>query len=134
MNLAMFSYYLSIYVAKQTYGKAMNIFLKVVEIIGYCVPVIFGIIPSKQALHVYFMGFTVIFVFCAIFITFSGKGNIIPSEKVNHIFGYLGSLSLPIYIFHPVILTLIDYVYEDCPKYAKYLIVFFFCINFSINI
>ena len=134
MNLSMFSYYLSIYVAKQTYGKAMNIFLKVVEIIGYCVPVIFGIIPSKPALHVYFMGSTVIFVFCAIFITFSGKGNIIPSEKVNHIFGYLGSLSLPIYIFHPVILTLIDYVYEDCPKYAKYLIVFFFCINFSINI
>ena len=37
----------------------------------------------------------------------------------------MGSLSLPIYIFHPVILTLIDYVYEDCPKYAKYLIVFF---------
>ena len=24
-----------------------------------------------------------------------------------------------------MIITLIDYVYEDCPKYAKYLIVFF---------
>ena len=125
MNLAMFSYYLSVYVSKNTYGKAMNIFLKVVEIIGYCVPVIFGIIPSKPSLHTFFMGATVVFTFCAIFITFSGKGNIIPNEKVNYIFGYLGSLSLPIYIFHPVILTLIDYVYDDCPKYAKYLIVFF---------
>ena len=125
MNLAMFSYYLSLYVGNQTYGKAMNIFLKVVEIIGYCVPVIFGVIPSRPSIHTFFMGATALLTFCAIFITFSNKGNIIPSEKANYIFGYLGSLSLPIYIFHPVIITLIDYVYEDCPKYAKYLIVFF---------
>ena len=125
MNLAMFSYYLSLYVGKQTYGKAMNIFLKVVEIIGYCVPVIFGVIQSKPSIHIFFMGATALLTFCAIFITFSNKGNIIPSEKANYIFGYLGSLSLPIYIFHPVIITLIDYVYEDCPKYAKYLIAFF---------
>ena len=28
-------------------------------------------------------------------------------------------------IFHPVIIDLIDYVWIPCPKYAKYLIVFF---------
>ena len=71
------------------------------------------------------MAATALLTFCAIFITFSNKGNIIPSEKVNYIFGFLGSISLPVYIFHPVIITLLDYVYEDCPKYAKYLIVFF---------
>ena len=43
---------------------------------------------------------------------------------MNNAFGYLGRISLPIYIFHPVIIILMDYVYEECPKYAKYLIVF----------
>ena len=124
MNLAMFSYYLSLYVGKQKYGKAMNIFLKVVEIIGYCVPVILGIIPSRPKLHTFFMASTALLTFCAIFITFSNKGNIVQSEKVNNAFAYLGSISLSIYIFHPVIIILIDYVYKDCPKYAKYLIVF----------
>ena len=124
MNLAMFSYYLSLYVGKQTYGKAMNIFLKVVEIIGYFLPVILGIIPIKQTNQPICMSVTGLCTFCAIFITFANKGNVIESEKVNNIFGYLGRISLPIYIFHPVIIILIDYIYEDCPKYAKYLIVF----------
>ena len=42
MNLAMISYHLSLYVGKQNYEKGMTIFLKVLEIIGYCVPAIFG--------------------------------------------------------------------------------------------
>ena len=124
MNLAMFSYYLSLYVGKQTYGECMNIFLKVVEIIGYFLPVILGIIPIKQTNQSYCMGVTGACTFCAIFITFSNKGNIIQSDKINYIFGYLGSISLPIYVFHPVIIILIDYVYTTCPKYAKYLIIF----------
>ena len=73
MNLAMFSYYLSLYVGKQTYGKAMNIFLKVVEIIGYCVPVIFGVIPSKPSIHTFFMGATALLTFCAILLPFPIK-------------------------------------------------------------
>ena len=40
MNLSMFSYYLSLYAGKKTYGECMNVFLKVVEIIGYGAPVI----------------------------------------------------------------------------------------------
>ena len=124
MNLAMFSYYLSLYVGKQAYGKAISIFLKVVEIIGYFFPVILGIIPIKQTNQPICMSVTGLCTFCAIFITFANKGNIIESEKVNNAFGYLGRISLPIYIFHPVIIILMDYVYEECPKYAKYLIVF----------
>ena len=124
MNLSMFSYYLSLYVGKQTYGECMNIFLKVVEIIGYGAPVILGIIPMKKANESYCMTVTGACAFCAIFITFSNKGNIIQSDKVNYIFGYLGSVSLPIYVFHPVIIILVDYVYTTCPKYAKHLIIF----------
>jgi len=69
MNLAMFSYYLSLYVGSQTYGKGMSIFLKIIEIICYCVPVILGVIPIKHEIHVYCMAATCIFVFFAISIT-----------------------------------------------------------------
>jgi len=40
------------------------------------------------------------------------------------VFGYLGAISLSIYLFHPVIISLIDYQKKDMPKYAKHLIVF----------
>ena len=97
---------------------------KVVEIIGYFLPVILGIIPIKETNQSYCMALTGAYTFCAIFITFSNKGNIIQSDRINYIFGYLGTVSLPIYIFHPVIIILIDYVYKTCPRYAKYLIIF----------
>lgn len=125
MNLSMFSYYLSLYIEKQTYSNGINILLKIVEIVAYCTPVILGIIPISANNEPICMTITGACAFVAIFITFSKKGNIIKSEKANYIFGYLGSISLPIYIFHPVIIDLIDYVWIPCPKYAKYLIVFF---------
>ena len=125
MNLSMFSYYLSIYIEKQAYSNGVNILLKIVEIVAYCTPVILGIIPISANNEPICMSITGACAFVAIFITFSKKGNIIKSEKANYIFGYLGSISLPIYIFHPVIIDLIDYVWIPCPKYAKYLIVFF---------
>ena len=125
MNLSMFSYYLSLYIEKQTYSNGINILLKIVEIVAYCIPVILGIIPISANNEPICMSITGACAFVAIFITFSKKGNIIKSEKANYIFGYLGSISLPIYIFHPVIIDLIDYVWIPCPKYAKYLIVFF---------
>ena len=124
MCLGMFSYYLSIYVKGKTYVDCVNILLKFVEMIGYCLPVILGIIPISSDYEGYLMGVTVICIFCAVFITFAGKGIIIKSNKVNHVFGYLGAISLPIYLFHPVIITLIDYLKDDFPKWEKFLIVF----------
>jgi peptidoglycan/LPS O-acetylase OafA/YrhL len=102
MNLSMFSYYLSLYIEKQTYSNGINILLKIVEIVAYCTPVILGIIPISANNEPICMSITGACAFVAIFITFSKKGNIIKSEKANYIFGYLGSISLPIYIFHPV--------------------------------
>ena len=113
MCIGMFSYYLSNYVKSKTYSEFINILLKVIEIIGYCVPVILGIIPVSVDYIVYFMMVTVICAFCSCFITFSGKGNIIKNDKVNLVFGYLGAISLPIYLFHPVIITLIYYIKKD---------------------
>ena len=121
----MFAYYLSNYVKSKTYSEGINILLKIVEIIGYCLPVIFGVIPVSNSYIVYFMMITVICAFCSCFITFSGKGNIIKNEKVNFVFGYLGSVSLPIYLFHPVLIELIYYLDKDIKKWKKFLIVFF---------
>ena len=124
MCIGMFSYYLSIYVKNKTYENFTNILLKIIEIIGYGLPVIFGIIPISLNYQVYLMMITVICEFCAIFITFAEKGNIIKNERINMIFGYLGAISLPIYLFHPIIITLIDYISKDIQKWVKYIIVF----------
>lgn len=125
MVVGMFSYYLSIFIIKKTFSNCTNIFFKIVEIVTYLLPVILGIIPISSDYQAYLMMVAVVCIFLAIVITFSNKGNIIENEMMNNIFGYLGSISLPIYLFHPVIIDFIDYIYEDCPKYAKYLLVFF---------
>ena len=72
----------------------------------------------------YLMVITMIYIFCAVTITFTEKGNVIKQEKVNFIFGYVGALSLPIYLFHPIIITLIDYKDKDMKRWVKYIIVF----------
>ena len=124
MCVGMFSYYLSIYVKSNNYGDKTMIFFKVLEIFSYCLPVILGIVPINSNNQAYLMVVTMICVFCAVFITFAEKGNIIENQKVNAVFGYLGSISLPIYLFHPVIIKLIDYINDETPRWVKYIIVF----------
>ena len=122
MCIGMYSYYVSISIKDKAYSDCINIILKIVEMIGYIVPAIVGIIPYNLDFKTYAVG--VIFIFVAVFITFAEKGNIVKNEKVNFVFGYLGAISLPIYLFHPVLISLIDYLNKDMPKYAKHLIVF----------
>ena len=124
MSIGMFSYYFSVYIKNKTFGNIFNLILKIVEMIGYSLPVIFGIIPVSTNYQVYLMMVTVICEFLAVTITFSEKGNIIKNQNLNKAFGYLGAISLPIYLFHPVIITLIDYIKKSIPKWVKYLIVF----------
>ena len=124
MSIGMFSYYFSIYIKNKTFGNNFNLFIKIVELIGYSIPVVFGIIPISANYQAYLMIVTVILEFLAVTITFSEKGNIIKDQKINKAFGYLGAISLPIYLFHPVIIKLIDYINKSTPKWAKYIIVF----------
>ena len=84
------------------------IFLNIIEIIGYFLPAILGIIPISKTYEPICMNAIGICTFCVI--SFSNNDNIIESDKLNWFFGYLGALSLPIYVFHPVILILIDYI------------------------
>ncbi len=123
MCVGMFAYYLSTVIAKKDLKPVPSIILKVVEMIGYCAPIILGIIPISSSLQPVCMVVAVVGIFVAISITFAGKGVIITNAKVNKVFGYLGSLSLAIYLFHPVVITLLEYV-GGLEIWAIYLIVF----------
>ena len=124
MSIGMLSYYLSICLKNKSFGNCSLILFKIFEIIGYVVPVILGVIPINKNYEVYLMMVTMVFVFFAVTFTFAEKGNVIKSQKVNYVFGYLGAISLPIYLFHPVLITLIDYLDKDMPRWEKYVIVF----------
>lgn len=122
--VGMCAYHLSVEIAKKEFTKPTAIVLKIIEISGYSVPVILGVVPMSAGLQPVGMVVAVIGVFAAISITFAGKGVAITNAKVNAAFGYLGGLSLAMYLFHPVIISLLDYAYTGVENWAKYLIVF----------
>lgn len=122
--VGMFAYHLSTFIAKKDLKKVSSVILKIIEIVGYSAPIILGIIPMSANLQPVGMVVAVIGVFAAISITFAGKGVTISNSKVNAVFGYLGGLSLAMYLFHPVIILLLDYAYIGVENWAKYLIVF----------
>lgn len=124
MCVGMFAYYLSTVLAKKEFDKKASICFKVIEVLGYLTPIILGIVPMSASLQPVAMVVAVVGVFLAISITFAGKGIAITNEKVNAVFGYLGSLSLAMYLFHPAMITMLDYAYADVENWAKYLIVF----------
>ena len=109
--------------AEKDFKPAPSVILKVVEIVCYCAPIILGFIPISAGLQPVCMVVSVICIFVAISITFAGKGVSINNSKVNKTFGYLGSLSLAIYLFHPVVIILLEYV-SGLEIWAIYSIVF----------
>lgn len=123
MCVGMFAYYLSTVIAKKDLKTAPSVTLKVVEMICYCAPIILGFVPISKSLELVCMVVAVVCIFVAISITFAGKGVAVTNSKVNKALGYLGSLSLAIYLFHPVIITLLEYV-GGLKIWAIYLIVF----------
>lgn len=124
MCVGMFSYYLSAFLAKKELNRAGTVVLKIIEISGYSVPLILGIIPISSEWEPVCMAVTVIGVLFAITITFADKGVSITNLKLNCIFGYLGSISLAMYLFHPIVISIIDYAYIGVSGWAKYFTVF----------
>ena len=124
MCVGMLSNYFSIYLKTKEFGNGLLLFTKILEIICYVAPAILGIVPINKNNEAILMVITMICIFFAVTFTFAEKGNMIKSEKVNFVFGYLGALSLPIYLIHPVLISLIDYVDDDMPRWEKYVTVF----------
>ncbi|MCM1064520.1 MAG: acyltransferase [Eubacterium sp.] len=130
--LGMLTYYLSVVVSKHEYRKAGLKGLKIAELTGYFLPVILGLLPVSVSLQPLCMIVTVVGTFIAITVTFSAKGMQITNDKVNSVFGYLGTISLPIYLIHPVMLTLTDYIAPGMPLGVKMMTVFLATILLSI--
>jgi len=118
MCVGMFAFYLSTFIAGKELNNGFKKALPIVEIVLYVIPIIFGIVPFPADYAYVTMIITVICVFGAISITFSKKGLQIKSQRANSVFGYLGAISLPIYLFHPVYISLFDYarVWNNTPS------------------
>ena len=118
--VGMFAYYFAEFLAKKETLPLSPKTLKIAEICCYGIPLLFGTLPMKVSLQPLCMAMTVIGVFFGISITFSGKGNQIKNDKANQVFGYLGAISLSVYLFHPVIIDALDYAKPDMTLGVKY--------------
>ncbi len=124
MCVGMFAFYLVCFIKDKECKKISRMAFIVVEIVCYVAIFVLGFVPIPMSLQAMCMALTVIFTFIAILITFSNKGIQIANEKVNSFFGYLGSISLATYLFHPVIIDLLTYTCLHLDTWALYLITF----------
>ena len=124
MCVGMFAYYLSTLIAKKETKDSSKKALPILEVVLYAIPIVFGIVPFPADYSYVTMIVTVICIFGALSITFSNKGLQIQNQKLNSAFGFLGAISLAIYLFHPVFISLFEYAEIALPLYAYYLIIF----------
>lgn len=124
MCVGMFAYYLSQKLSVLNSERISNRFLQIVEVICYTVPIIFGIAPLSRSMMPVCMVVTVVCIFVSLSVTFSGRGVQIKNEKAGKGFAYLGSISLAIYLFHPVLIPLLDNVLHDASFLLKSLVIF----------
>ncbi len=124
MCVGMFAFYLATYITKKESKEKEKKILPIVEIVLYAIPVVVGIVPFPADYAYVTMIITVICIFGALSITFSNKGLQIQNNKLNSAFGWVGSISLAIYLFHPVIISLFDYAEIEMPLWAYYLVIF----------
>ena len=124
MCVGMLAYHLSICLAKASLTLQVKRCLPAIETILYCVPILVGIIPISSDSAAMTMVVSVVCIFGAISITFSGNGLRISNSKVNEAFGFLGSLSLPIYLLHPVLISLFEYTGIQMPLSGWHLLIF----------
>ena len=124
MCVGMFAFYLSILIAKKETSEKARKALPIVEVALYAIPIVFGIVPFPADFSYVTMIVTVICIFGALSITFSNKGLQIANEKLNFLFGWLGGISLAIYLFHPVFISLFEYAEIALPLWAYYLVIF----------
>ena len=124
MCVGMFIYHFATFLTQKEVKEKPAKFLKILEIILYLVPIIMGFVPIPASMMGLCMGITVVCVFFALSLTFGKKGIVINNDNVNKAFAFLGSISLAIYLFHPVIIKLFEYVYPDVQLYVAHLIIF----------
>ena len=124
MCVGMFAYYLSTLIARKELKPAAAKVLPVLEIVLYAIPIVLGFVPFPVDYAYVTMIVAVTCTFGALSITFGGKGVQIANPRLNAAFGYLGGLSLAIYLFHPVFVSLFEYAHVEVPYWAYFVIIF----------
>jgi len=124
MCVGMFAYYLATFIGKKELKQSANKALPIIEIVLYSIPLILGFIPFPADYAYITMIVAVVCVFGAITITFSDKGLQIKNARLNAVFGYFGGISLAIYLFHPVLISIFEYGQIGLPFWAYHLIIF----------
>ena len=132
MCVGMFACYFSAYLSKANLKSGVQKLLPVLEVILYSIPVILGMIPLTSDAKVVTMVASVVCVFGAISITFSCKGLQIRNPELNGFFGVLGSFSLPIYLFHPVLISLFEYLPVQLPLWGWHLVIWLLAIGSAV--
>ena len=124
MCVGMFAYYLAAFVGKKETKQSAAKVLPVIEILLYAIPIVFGFVPFPADYAYVTMIVAVVCTFGAITITFSGKGLIVKNARLNAAFGFLGGISLAIYLFHPVFISLFEYASVALPFACYHLVIF----------
>lgn len=99
-----------------------SVWLKIIEIFCYNAPIVLGFAPISNKYVNFILASTALFVFVGLSITFAGKGVVIKNEKLNAFFGYLGVISLPIYLFHAAVIFYLMSLGNKFNIWAIYLI------------
>ena len=124
MCVGMYIYHFATFLTTKEHNEKSKKALPIVEIILYIIPIILGFVPITPNMMGLCMGLTVVCVFFALSLTFGQKGLTITNEKVNKTFAFLGSISLAIYLFHPVLIQLFEYVWADVKLWTAHIIIF----------
>ena len=132
MDFGILSLWLSGHLSKKEFGKTGTILMIVLELVLYGIPLIFGIIPITNALEGAGIGLTVVCSFCGVIISFAGKG-VQVSGTLEEIFAFLGNISLPIYLFHPPVISLLEYTNAGLNMGVEFIVVLASAIVLSIG-
>lgn len=130
--VGMFSYHMSLYISNKEFSnKFVYVTLKIVEMIAYHLPIVLGFVPINKKYMPLIMSITAFLAFVALSITFGKKGIVISNKIVNTVFGYLGSISLPIYLFHTLFVGFF-YNSKKTAVWKVFLVVF--CVTIIVSI
>lgn len=123
MCLGMLLFYLAKRTKCKTPSRAAHIVLAVAEGACYVLSFVMMCLPF-DIIGTIGIPVEIVLATVAITISFSGHGIPSPGGKTGRFFGLLGSISLPLYMLHPVVTELASRAFTDLPAYAVVLICF----------
>ena len=121
--LGMMLYYLATYLSKKEMSRRTEVVLGVTEGVCYVLALVLMCLPS-DIMATIGIPLEILLAAVAITIAFSGHGIPSPGGRAGKAFGFLGAVSLPLYLLHPAVVELVPRALPDLPAYATVLVCF----------